>query len=35
MPHYYVEIPNSLDTIINNHEEDQLVVNLEEVIPKL
>jgi hypothetical protein len=29
MPHYYVEMPNSLSTLVNNHEEYQLVVNLD------
>ncbi len=32
---YYVEMPHSLVTPTNNHEEDQLVVNLEDVIPNL
>jgi hypothetical protein len=31
MPHYYVEMPNNLNIIANNHEEDQLVVDLEDV----
>ncbi len=31
MPHYYVKISNSLGTTTNNHEEDQLVVDLEDV----
>jgi len=29
MPHYYVEMPNSPSTLVNNHEEYQLVVNLD------
>jgi hypothetical protein len=31
MPHYYVKMPNNPSTTINNHEEDQLVVDLEDV----
>jgi hypothetical protein len=31
MPHYYVEMPNSPSTTTNNHEENQLVVDLEDV----
>jgi len=31
MPHYYVEMPNSPNTLINNHEEYQLVVDLDNV----
>jgi hypothetical protein len=31
MPCYYVEMANSSSTIINNHEEDYLVVDLEDV----
>jgi hypothetical protein len=34
MPHYYVKMPNSLGTTTNDHEEDQLVVNLKDVTPK-
>jgi hypothetical protein len=32
---YYVEMPHIFATLINNHEKDLLVVNLEDVIPKL
>jgi hypothetical protein len=32
---YYVEMPHSFATPTNNHEKDQLVVNLEDVIPNL
>jgi len=35
MSHYYVEMPNSPSTTTNNHKEDQLVVDLEDIIPKL
>jgi len=31
MPHYYVKMPNSPNTLINNHEEYQLVVDLDNV----
>jgi hypothetical protein len=31
MPCYYVEMGNSSSTIVNNHEEDYLVVDLEDV----
>ncbi len=31
VPHYYVEMPNSPNTTTNNHEENQLVVDLEDV----
>ncbi len=31
MPHYYVEMPNSPNTLIDNHEEYQLVVDLDNV----
>jgi len=34
MPHYYVEMPNNLGTTINNHVEDQLVVDFDDIIPK-
>jgi hypothetical protein len=34
MPRYYVKMPNNLGTTINNHVEDQLVVDLDNVIPK-
>lgn len=34
MPCYYVEMPNSPNIAINNHEEDQLVMDLEDVILK-
>ncbi len=34
MPHYYVKMSNNLGTIIKNHVEDQLVVDLDNVIPK-
>jgi hypothetical protein len=34
MPHYYVEMPKSLGTTTNNHEEKKLVVDLENVIMK-
>jgi len=34
MPHYYVEMLKSPGTTTNNHEEDQLVVDLENVIMK-
>jgi hypothetical protein len=32
---YYVEMPHSFATPTNNHEEDQLVVNLVDAIPNL
>ncbi len=35
MPHYYVKMPNSFGTTINNHVEDQLLVDLDDVIPEL
>jgi hypothetical protein len=31
MPHYYVEMSNSPNTTTNNHEENQLVVDLKDV----
>jgi hypothetical protein len=31
MPCYYVEMANSSNTIVNKHEEDYLVVDLEDV----
>jgi hypothetical protein len=34
MPHYYVEMPNSPGRTTNNHEENQLVVDLEDVTLK-
>jgi hypothetical protein len=34
MPHYYVEMTKSLGATTNNHEEYQLVVDLENVILK-
>jgi hypothetical protein len=35
MSYYYVEMPHSLATPRNNHEEDQLVVNFENATPNL
>jgi hypothetical protein len=34
MPRYYVKMPNSPGIATNNHEEDQLVVDLEDVTLK-
>jgi hypothetical protein len=35
MSHYYVEMPNSFRIITNNHKEDQLVMDLEDIIVEL
>jgi len=35
MSYYYVEMPHGFVTPTNNHEEDQLVVNLEDATPNL